>query len=65
MEGGSGESSREESCDGEMRLLQLHLAELKKLRSRMEQLDTEAHNGQIFVMCSLCVCVSISGGGGG
>ena len=43
---GSGENSQEESCDGEMRLLQLHLAELKRLRARMEQLDTEAHNGQ-------------------
>ncbi|XP_070176521.1 golgin subfamily A member 4-like isoform X2 [Littorina saxatilis] len=41
---GSEESSGEESCDGEMRLLQLHLAELQRLRARMEQLDTEAHN---------------------
>lgn len=41
---GSGESSGEDSCDGEIRLLQLHLKELRRLRSRLEQLDTDAHN---------------------
>ncbi|XP_076436718.1 uncharacterized protein LOC143276177 isoform X2 [Babylonia areolata] len=40
----TGEVSGEETCDGQMRLLQLHLVELKRLRARLEQLDTEAHN---------------------
>nr|KAG5710593.1 hypothetical protein BaRGS_013239 [Batillaria attramentaria] len=38
---GSGESSGD--SDGEIRLLQLHLTELRRLRGRLEQLDTEAH----------------------
>ncbi|KAL8598140.1 hypothetical protein ACOMHN_043211 [Nucella lapillus] len=39
-----GESGGKESGDSQVRLLQLHLAELKKLRTRLEQLDTDAHN---------------------
>lgn len=40
------DNKREEICDNETQLLQQHLAELQRLRARLEQLDTEAHSGR-------------------
>ena len=50
----SKESIRDESGDEQTRLLQMHIVELKRLRARLEQLDTDADNGEVLGLMRNC-----------